>query len=125
MAFPCKDELNYFKQLAQKQHRILQDSADCGLAYSEVSMDEVRHNLLRMMGVFRQDPDFYEYETRVEGDDQAGMREVSFFVPIEEEQDFYRGVRLKIGRYWGFSSGVGPHGDEGYITIDIQDHRKA
>ena len=125
MTFPCKSELTYFEQLAQKQHRLFQDSADCGLSYSEVNMDSVRQNLLRMMDVFRQDADFYEYETRVEGDDQVGMREVSFFVPIELDQGLYRGVRLKIGRYWGFNSGVGPHGDYGYITIDIQNHRKA
>ena len=100
MTFPCKDELTYFEKLAEKQYRIFQESADLGLPYSAVNMDEVRHNLLRMMDVFRQHPDFYDYETRVEGDDQVGMREVRFFVPTETKQDLYRGVRLRIGRYW-------------------------
>lgn len=125
MTFPCQDELTFFEKLFHKQHRIFQTASDAGLPYSEVDMDEVRRNLLRMMEVFRQQPEFYEYETRMEGDEQVGMREVSFFVPFEFDRDRYRGVRLKIGRYWGFSAGVGRNGDYGYITIDIQDHSKS
>lgn len=125
MAFPCKDELAYFEKLAQKQYRIFRGSAEFGLPCSELDMVEVRQNLLKMMDVFRQDPEFYEYETRVEGDDQAGLREVAFFVPVDTDAGVYKGVRLTIGRYWGSRSGVGPRSDYEYITIGIQDHRKA
>jgi hypothetical protein len=100
----------YFEKLAKKQVQIYQDACDYGIKLNEVEKLKAREALKELREIYKNKVDFYGSKKSSWGS------ETEMFIPFEQDQGMYCGVKLKVDYHFDKSKKIE------FITIEFKRH---
>ena len=90
MTFPCKEEVIVLEKLAKKQYQIYPDAADYGIEMEKINVPHIRQIIQNIKDVFG-NKEYKFKETK-----WTHGKEVIFNIPIEEDEGYFFGLKLKL-----------------------------